>query len=272
MKKLWIIVVAVMVSAFALTGCGGSADAKSVGSAQSAASSSTAELAPSSETPAPTADEKATITLQDDQNGTAVQKVAVGQQIAELTVPFQYEEKDGKRVLTEIGKATAKKVSGWDSVQFDASKNTKLEIDNDGTKRIVRVTYYASIGSGDAAYEAEVTIDLDADKPAITLVNDREGIAVQEVSIGKRDYVAEITVPFRYEQQYGKAVVTEIGKATAKNVAGWFRVNQDASEGTKQVGSGNGGTKAVVYVAYEASIGQGWQTYDDLIEIDLRNI
>ena len=100
----------------------------------------------------------------------------------------------------------------------------------------------------------------------------KEAIAVQEVSIGKRDYVAEITVPFRYEQQYGKAVVTEIGKATAKNVAGWFHVNQDASEGTKQVGSGNGGTKAVVYVAYEASIGQGWQTYDDLIEIDLRNI
>ena len=160
MKKLWIIVVAVMISAFALTGCGGSAGAKSVGSAQSAASSSTAEPAPSSETPAPTADEKAAITLQDDQNGTAVQKVAVGQQIAELTGPFQYEEKDGKRVLTEIGKATAKKVSGWDSVKFDASKNTKLEIDNDGTKRIVRVTYYASIGSGDAAYEGEVTIDL----------------------------------------------------------------------------------------------------------------
>lgn len=166
MKKLWIIVVAVMVSAFALTGCGGSAGAKSVESAQSAASSSAAEPAPSSETPAPTADEKAAITIQDDKNG----------------------------------------------------------------------------------------------------------VAVQEVSIGKRDYVAEITVPFRYEQQYGKAVVTEIGKATAKNVAGWFRVNQDASEGTKQVGSGNGGTKAVVYVAYEASIGQGWQTYDDLIEIDLRNI
>lgn len=118
MKKLWIIVVAVMVSAFALTGCGGSADVKSVESAQSAASSSTAELAPSSETPAPTADEKATITIQDDKNGIAVQKVAVGE----------------------------------------------------------------------------------------------------------------------------------------------------------QVGSGNGGTKAVVYVAYEASIGQGWQTYDDLIEIDLRNI
>ena len=35
-------------------------------------------------------------------HGIAVQKVAVGQQIAELTVPFQYEEKDGKRVLTEI--------------------------------------------------------------------------------------------------------------------------------------------------------------------------
>ena len=160
MKKLWIIVVAVMVSAFALTGCGGSAGAKSVESAQSAASSSAAEPAPSSETPAPTADEKAAITLQDDKNGVAVQKVALGERIAELTVPFQDEEKDGKRVLTEIGKATAKKVSGWDSVQFDASKNTKLEIDNDGTKRIVRVTYYASIGSGDAAYEGEVTIDL----------------------------------------------------------------------------------------------------------------
>lgn len=265
MKKLWIIVVAVMVSAFALTGCGGSSGAKSAEPAQSAASSSAAE-------PAPTADEKATITLQDDKNGIAVQKVAVGEQVAELTVPFQYEEKDGKRVLTEIGKATAKNVSGWESVQFDASENTKLDITDDGTKRVVRVTYHASIGSGDAAYEAEVTIDLDADQPAITLVNDREGVAVQEVCIGKRDYVAEITVPFRYEQQYGKAVVTEIGKATAKNVAGWFRVNQDASEGTKQVGSGNGGTKAVVYVAYEASIGQGWQTYDDLIEIDLRNI
>ena len=157
MKKLWIIVVAVMVSAFALTGCGGNSGAKSVEPAQSAASSSAAE-------PAPTADEKATITLQDDQNGTAVQKVAVGKQIAEMTIPFQYEKKDGR------------------------------------------------------------------------------------------------------------AVINEIGKATAKNVAGWFRVNQDAPEGTKQVGSGNGGAKAVVYVAYEASIGQGWQTYDDLIEIDLRNI
>lgn len=123
-----------------------------------------------------------------------------------------------------------------------------------------------------AASSFEAEGDLDTNTPTITLVNDHEGVAVQEVSIGKRDYVAEITVPFRYEQQYGKAVVTEIGKATAKNIAGWFRVNQDASEGTKQVGSGNGGTKAVVYVAYEASIGQGWQTYDDLIEIDLRNI
>ena len=150
MKKLWIIVVAVMVSAFALTGCGGSADAKSVGSAQSAASSSTAELAPSSETPAPTADEKAAITLQ-----------AVGQQIAELTVPFQYEEKDGKRVLTEIGKATAKKVSGWDSVQFDASENQKVvSTSNGGAEKIVRVINHASIGSGNAAYEGEVTIDL----------------------------------------------------------------------------------------------------------------
>lgn len=266
MKKLWIIVVAVMVSAFALTGCGGSSGAKSAEPAQSAAASSSAAE------PAPTADEKATITIQDDKNGIAVQKVALGERIAELTVPFKYEEKDGKRVLTEIGETTAKNVSGWESVQFDASKNTKLDITDDGTKRIVRVTYYASIGSGDAAYEAEVTIDLDDAMPTITMVNDREGVAVQELSIGKRDYVVEITVPFRYEQQYGKAVVTEIGKATAKNVAGWFRVNQDASEGTKQVGSGNGGTKAVVYVAYEASIGQGWQTYDDLIEIDLRNI
>ena len=57
------------------------------------------------------------------------------------------------------------------------------------------MTYYASIGSGDAAYEAEITIDLDADKPAITLVNDRKAFTVQEVLIGKRDYVAEITVP-----------------------------------------------------------------------------
>lgn len=153
MKKLWIIVVAVMVSAFALTGCGGSSGTKSAESAQSAASSSAAE-------PAPTADEKATITLQDDKNGIAVQKVALGERIAELTVSFQYEEKDGKRVLTEIGKATAKNVFGWDSVQFDASENTKLEIDNDGTKRVVRVIYHAGIGSGDAAYEAEVTIDL----------------------------------------------------------------------------------------------------------------
>lgn len=153
MKKLWIIVVAVMVSAFALTGCGGSSGAKSAEPAQSAASSSAAE-------PAPTADEKAAITLQDDKNGIAVQKVALGERIAELTVPFQYEEKDGKRVLTEIGKATAKNVSGWNSVQFDASENTKLEIDNEGTKRVVRVIYHASIGSGDAAYEAEVTIDL----------------------------------------------------------------------------------------------------------------
>ena len=160
MKKLWIFVVAVMMSTLALTGCGGSSGAKSVEPAQSAASSSAAKPAPSSETPAPTADEKAAITLQDDKNGIAVQKVAVGEQVAELTVPFQYEEKDGKRVLTEIGKATAKNVSGWNSVQFDASENTKLEIDNDGTKRVVRVTYYASIGSGDAAYEAEVTIDL----------------------------------------------------------------------------------------------------------------
>ena len=81
MKKLWIIVVAVMISAFALTGCGGSADAKSVESAQSAASSSTAELAPSSETPAPTADEKATITIQDDKNGIAVQKVRLANRL-----------------------------------------------------------------------------------------------------------------------------------------------------------------------------------------------
>lgn len=153
MKKLWIIVVAVMMSAFALTGCSGSAGAKSVEPAQSAASSSAAE-------PVPTADEKATITIQDDKNGIAVQKVALGERIAELTVPFQYEEKDGKRVLTEIGKATAKNVSGWNSVQFDASENTKLEVSNDGTKRVVRVIYHASIGSGDAAYEAEVTIDL----------------------------------------------------------------------------------------------------------------
>ena len=153
MKKLWIIVVAVMVSAFALTGCGGSSSAKSVEPAQSAASSSAAE-------PAPTADEKAAITLQDDKNGIAVQKVALGERIAELTVHFKYEEKDGKRVLTEIGETTAKNVSGWESVQFDASKNTKVKITDDGTKRIVRVTYYASIGSGDAAYEAEVTIDL----------------------------------------------------------------------------------------------------------------
>ena len=149
-----------LIATFALAGCGAKSGEESVTHTQSVASSSAVEPAPSSETPAPTADEKATITIQDDKNGVAVQKVALGERIAELTVPFQYEEKDGKRVLTEIGKATAKKVSGWDSVQFDASKNTKLEIDNDGTKRIVRVTYYASIGSGGAAYEGEVTIDL----------------------------------------------------------------------------------------------------------------
>lgn len=148
-----------LIATFALAGCGAKSGEESVTHTQSVASSSAVEPAPSSE--APTADEKATITIQDDQNGTAVQKVAVGQQIAELTVPFQYEEKDGKRVLTEIGKATAKKVSGWDSVKFDASENQKVvSTSNGGAEKIVRVIYHASIGSGDATYEGEVTIDL----------------------------------------------------------------------------------------------------------------
>lgn len=150
-----------LIATFALAGCGAKSGEESVTHTQSVASSSAVEPAPSSETPAPTADEKATITIQDDKNGVAVQKVALGERIAELTVPFQYEEKDGKRVLTEIGKATAKKVSGWDSVKFDASENQKVvSTSNGGAEKIVRVIYHASIGSGDATYEGEVTIDL----------------------------------------------------------------------------------------------------------------
>lgn len=171
MKKLWMVVgIVVVMGAFALTGCGAGSGETSVEPAQSMMSSSGAEETStpaqtgsdsSEKEPAPTADEKATVTLQDDKNGTAVQKVAEGNFVAEITVPFTYEKKDGKTVIAALGEPTARNVFGWVHVEWTAAiDQDKTTYVKDRQKAAVGVIYEASIGSGNHTYDDSIEFDL----------------------------------------------------------------------------------------------------------------
>lgn len=167
MRKLWMVMgIVVVMGAFALTGCGAGSGETSVEPAQSMMSSSGAEETStpaqtgsdsSEKEPAPTAD----VTLQDDKNGTAVQKVSVGDYVAEITIPFTYEKKDGKTVIADLGEPTARNVFGWVHVEWTAAiDQDKTIYVKDRQKAAVGVIYEASIGVGNRTYDDSIEIDL----------------------------------------------------------------------------------------------------------------
>lgn len=103
----------------------------------------------------------ATLLFESSQGGTASQQVAVGENVAVITIPFRYEVEGNKRTVTEIGDGTAENSSGWYYVEKAVTISTeKIVFSNEGTKAIVPVTYQASIGVGLEAYDDIVVIDL----------------------------------------------------------------------------------------------------------------
>lgn len=85
-------------------------------------------------------------------------------------------------------------------------------------------------------------------------------------------FVAEITIPFTYEKKDGKTVVTSLGEATAKNIAGWVHVKRAVTIDQDQTIYAKEGAQVAIYVICEASVGSGYQTYDDSIYFDLSMI
>ncbi len=108
--------------------------------------------------------EKADVTFEDEQNGTASQRVTVGENAAVIKVSFSYELQGDRRVITDIGSAVAENLSGWYRVDRAATvSEDEIVLVKDGGKASVPVTYQASIGAGSESYDAVVVIDLTAD-------------------------------------------------------------------------------------------------------------
>lgn len=107
-------------------------------------------------------DDETNLTLEPDYTGTIEQTVKVGEKyVAVITVNFQYEKVEDRCVITAITGATARSKYGWQYVAPEALiDEEKTSIQNDGTSAAVMVTYYASIGEGDEAYDTIIEIDL----------------------------------------------------------------------------------------------------------------
>ncbi len=122
-----------------------------------------AEVAPTA-SPEVAAQETADVTFDDEQNGTATQRVTVGENAAVIKVSFSYELQGDRRVITDIGSAVAENLSGWHRVDRAATvSEDEIQLVKDGGKAVVPVTYQASIGVGSESYDAIVMIDLTAD-------------------------------------------------------------------------------------------------------------
>lgn len=118
--------------------------------------------------------------------------------------------------------------------------------------------------------ENSVKTPLKSDEVAtISLQGEQEGIATQQVCVG--DSAVTVTVSFQYEGSGDAAVVTEIGEATAQNVAGWYSVERTATIQREAIAFNNDGQEAIVPITYEASVGSGWETYDCTVIINLHN-
>lgn len=123
----------------------------------------TAEVPPAP-SPAAAPQETADVTFEDEQNGTATQRVTVGENAAVIKVAFSYELQGDRRVITDIGSAVAENLSGWYRVDRAATvSEDEVQLVKDGGKAVVPVTYQASIGVGNESYDAIVVIDLTAD-------------------------------------------------------------------------------------------------------------
>ncbi len=121
-----------------------------------------AEVEPTASPAAP--QEKADVTFDDEQNGTATQRVTVGENAAVIKVSFSYELQGDRRVITDVGSAEAENLSGWHRVDRAATiSEDEIQLAKDGGKAVVPVTYQASIGAGSESYDAIVVIDLTAD-------------------------------------------------------------------------------------------------------------
>lgn len=95
----------------------------------------------------------------------------------------------------------------------------------------------------------------------------KSGTATQEVTVG--EHMAAITVGFDYDLQGDAKVITNIGPATAENRTGWHHVDSAVTIDEDKIIFSNEDAKAVVPVTYQASIGEGYASYDDTVVIDL---
>lgn len=124
-----------------------------------------AEVEPTASPEAAPPKDQAAVTFEDEHSATAVQQVTVGENhAAAITVSFSYKLQGDRRVITDIGSAEAENLSEWQYVERAATvSEDKIVFSEDGSKASVPVTYQASIGDGNASYDAIVVIDLTAD-------------------------------------------------------------------------------------------------------------
>lgn len=126
-----------------------------------AAPGADADPTPSPEASASVPEEAAVTIYSGQTSGAATQQVAVGENVAAITVLFDCELQGDAWVITGISSATAEKLSGWHHVEVAAAiDRDKIIYAKDGAQAAVPVTYQASIGEGNESYDAAVVIDL----------------------------------------------------------------------------------------------------------------
>lgn len=109
---------------------------------------------------------------------------------------------------------------------------------------------------------------LPTDKAAVTFEDEHSATAVQQVTVGEKHAVS-ITVSFSYELQGDRRVITDIGSAEAENLSEWQYVERAATVAQDKIVFSEEGSVATVPVTYQASIGDGSESYDATVAIDL---
>lgn len=80
---------------------------------------------------------------------------------------------------------------------------------------------------------------------------------------------ADLTVSYTVEQKNGEPRLCSLDSARARNVHGWERVHLAATVEQHQSLFGSGLYQYLVPVSYEADRGNGWETFQAVVEISL---
>lgn len=80
---------------------------------------------------------------------------------------------------------------------------------------------------------------------------------------------ADLTVSYTVEQKNGEPRLCSLDSARARNVHGWEQVHLAATVEQHQLVFGSGPDQYLVPVSYEADRGNGWETFQTVVEISL---